>query len=233
LSVETNRLSIGVVGGTGPHGRGLARRFALANHRIMIGSRDPERAAMVAGRLRYALPASRETVITGAANEAVAHESDVVILALPWDGKGEAIRALAGPLAGKIAISCMNPLGFDSRGAYRLDNEFESAAEHAAELLPETRLVAAFHHLAAPTLLDPRGDLNGEDILVCGDEVAAKTVVRHLCADLTGRLGVDAGPLRLARYIEPFTAVLISINKRYRTQSGLALSHVNIDALPA
>jgi len=230
MSVETRRLSIGIVGGTGPHGRGLARRFALAGHLIQIGSRDRERARMVAGRLRYTLPTGCEAVVGGASNAQVAQRSDIVILAVPWDPDGAGLHPLAEPLADKIAISCMNPLGFDVNGAYRLANDYGSAAEHAALLLPRTKIVGAFHHLAAPTLLNPAGDFTGEDILVCGDHQASKTVVRELCADITGRVGVDAGPLRVARYIEPFTAVLISINKRYRTQSGIALSHVHTSA---
>jgi 8-hydroxy-5-deazaflavin:NADPH oxidoreductase len=220
------RFAIGVVGGTGPHGRGLARRFALAGHRVILGSREADRASAVAGRLRYALPPGCEAVVSGAGNRQVAADADVILLAVPWDPSGAVIAELAGLLRDKIVISCMNPLGFDASGAYQLETGHGSAAEHAATLLPGSRVVAAFHHLAAPTLLDPKGDLSDEDILVCGDDRDAKAVVLDMCVALTGRFGIDAGPLRVARYIEPFTAVLISINKRYRTQSGLAIPHV-------
>jgi 8-hydroxy-5-deazaflavin:NADPH oxidoreductase len=220
-------MTIGVVGGTGPHGRGLARRFALGGHRVSIGSRDRARADMVAGRLRFALSSGCESVVDGGTNAEVSERADVIVLALPWDPELDTLSTLVEPLAGKIAVSCMNPLGFDTQGAYALENIYGSAAEHAAALLPRTKIVAAFHHLAAPTLLDPRGDLRGEDVLVCGDDTDAKDVVRALCVYLTGRQGIDAGPLRLARYIEPFTAVLISVNRRYRTQSGVVISHVD------
>lgn len=220
------KLSIGVIGGTGSHGRGLAGRFALGGHRVLIGSRDEGRAAAVAAGLRRALPAGCESVVTGGSNAEVAADADLAVLAMPWEPSGESVRHLTDALGGKIVVSCMNPLGFDKHGAYRLQNEFGSAAEHTALLLPGSQVVGAFHHLSAKALLDLGGVLHGEDILVCGDHKEAKKTVRDLCVHLIGRRGIDAGPLRLARYIEPFTAVLISINRQYQTQSGMSVVRV-------
>jgi predicted dinucleotide-binding enzyme len=95
-----------------------------------------------------------------------------------------------------------------------------------------SRVTAALHHVAAASLLDLTRDLSGEDVLVCGDDEEARALTRRLCAVATGRPGVDTGPLRMARQLEPFTAVLIAVDKRYRIRSGLALTHVP-DEIPA
>jgi NADPH-dependent F420 reductase len=118
----------------------------------------------------------------------------------------------------------VNPLGFDKGGPYGLPVAAGSAAEEAAGLVPTATVVGAFHHLAAPLLLDPEADLSHEDVLVCGDDADAKARVMALAADVTSGRAVDAGRLRLAAQLEPLTAVLISVNKRYKTRSGVALT---------
>ncbi len=118
----------------------------------------------------------------------------------------------------------MNPLGFDKQGPYGLDVPGGSAAETAAALVPEARLVGAFHHVSAVTLWGEADYLDHEDVLVCGDDPDAKTVAVELARAVTSRDGVDAGPLRIARQLEPWTAVLININKRYKTRSGTSIS---------
>src|SRR6185369_9657373 len=105
-------LVIGILGGTGDQGRGLARRFALAGHQVPIGSRSAERAEGAAQQLGHG--------VRGLANAAAAREADVVIAAVPWEGHGELLSALTGELAGKIVVDCVNPMGFDQRGAYAL-----------------------------------------------------------------------------------------------------------------
>jgi NADPH-dependent F420 reductase len=131
---------------------------------------------------------------------------------------------LAEPLAGKIVISCVNPLGFDRRGPFALEVPGGSAAETAAALVPEARVVGAFHHVSAPSLWGSDDFLDHEDVLVCGDDDEAKAVAMVLARAVTSREGVDAGRLRIARQLEPWTAVLISINKRYKTRSGTSIS---------
>lgn len=120
-------------------------------------------------------------------------------------------------------ISCVNPLGFDKRGPYGLDLGPTSAAENAQVLLPGSKVVGAFHHLSAVTLISEVDLLDLEDILVCGDDAEAKAAVLELAAAVTGKPGVDAGALRWARQLEPLTAVLISVNKRYKVRSGIAV----------
>jgi NADPH-dependent F420 reductase len=216
-------LRLAVVGGTGPQGRGLAYRFALAGHTVTVGSRDPDRAKERAEEI--AARAEGEVDVCGASNTEAAAAADVVLLAIPWDGHGELVASLAQQLAHKVVISCVNPLAFDGRGPYGLTLA-ESAAEEAQRLVPDARVVGAFHHVAALSLWKTPAPLEHEDILVCGDDDEAKAVVKGLASAVTGRPGVDAGALRLARQLEPLTAVLISINKRYKTRSGIAITGV-------
>ena len=215
------RHTIAVVGGTGPQGKGLAYRFAKHGHDVVIGSRSAERAAEAAAAI-----AARGVSgsVTGAANEETLARADVVLLAVPYDGHDDLVAALAGGLAGKVVVSCVNPLGFDKQGPYGLDVPGGSAAETAAALVPSARLVGAFHHVSAVTLWGEEEYLDHEDVLVCGDDVDAKQVAIELARAVVSRDGVDAGKLRIARQLEPWTAVLISINKRYKTRSGTAIS---------
>jgi 8-hydroxy-5-deazaflavin:NADPH oxidoreductase len=225
VAVADSSLTIGIIGGTGDHGRGLGFRLAAGGHRVIIGSRDAERARQCANALTGMLPAGTPAP-DGMSNEAVAEAAALVLLTMPWESDGSAVSRLGPALRGKIVVSCANPIGFDSLGPHQLDTGHGSAAEHVAALLPDSRVVGAFHHLSARSLLDPAADLSAADVLVCGDDDAAKTTVRRLCLAVTGRTGIDAGPLRLARQIESFTAVLISVNRRYRTRAAVRLRHV-------
>jgi NADPH-dependent F420 reductase len=214
---------IAVIGGTGPQGRGLAYRWARHGHRVVLGSRSAERAQEAAERITARVDGAE---VTGATNADAAAGADVVVLAVPYDGHDDLVASLAGPLAGKTVISCVNPLGFDKQGPYGLDVPGGSAAETAAALVPEATLVGAFHHVSAPSLWGDAEYLDHEDVLVCGDDQEAKAVAIELARAVTSRDGVDAGRLRIARQLEPWTAVLISINKRYKTRSGTSISGV-------
>jgi len=212
---------IAVVGGTGPQGRGLAYRWARHGHRVVLGSRDAGRAQATAQEIAERVP---DAAVSGATNADAAAGADVVVLAVPYDGHDELVTSLAEQLAGKVVVSCVNPLGFDKRGPYGLDVPGGSAAETAAALVPEARLVGAFHHVSAVTLWGEEEYLDHEDVLVCGDDVDAKQVAIELARAVVSRDGVDAGKLRIARQLEPWTAVLISVNKRYKTRSGTRIS---------
>ncbi len=214
--------TIAVVGGTGPQGRGLAYRFSLAGHAVVLGSRDAGRATEKAAEINEKLD---DTTVTGATNVDAVAGAEVVLLAVPWDGHAELVTSLADGLAGKIVISCVNPLGFDAGGPYGLVLE-ESAAQETQRIVPTARVVGAFHHVAALSLWKTPDALHHEDVLVCGDDVEAKDLVQELASAVTGKRGIDAGGLRLARQLEPLTAVLISMNKRYKTRSGVAVTGV-------
>lgn len=213
--------TIAIVGGTGPQGKGLGYRFAKGGHDVVLGSRSEGRAAEAAGELDARLTGAGS--VRGATNEKAAEAADVVVLAVPFEGHDGLVAALAPQLAGKVVVSCVNPLGFDKRGPYGLDLGPTSAAENAQALLPDSSVVGAFHHLSAVTLLGAADVLDHEDVLVCGDDPDAKSQVIELAGTVTGKPGIDAGALRLARQLEPLTAVLISINKRYKVRSGIAV----------
>lgn len=215
-------LDIAVVGGTGPQGRGLAYRFAAAGHRVVLGSRDVARAKEKADEINAKLSS---VVVSGDDNTSAVDQASVVLLAIPWKGHADLVAGLADQLAGKLVISCVNPLGFDQDGPYGLVLE-ESAAQETQRLVPSARVVGAFHHVAALSLWETAELLRHEDVLVCGDDVEAKSVVQDLAISVTGKRGIDAGNLRLARQLEPLTAVLISMNKRYRIRSGVAITGV-------
>jgi NADPH-dependent F420 reductase len=213
---------VAVIGGTGPQGKGLGYRFARGGHDVVLGSRAAEKAETVAAEVRERLGEGAGAV-TGAANADAVAECDVVLLAVPYDGHDELVATL--PLAGKTVISCVNPLAFDKRGAHgRVVNGGEgSAAESAQEIAPEATVVGAFHNVSAVGLWGTEGYLD-EDVIVVGDVVEAKQVAMELAASVTGRVGIDGGKLRLARQLEPFTAVLISINRKYKVHSGLRIT---------
>ena len=208
-------LIITILGGTGEQGRGLARRFAMAGHPVIIGSRSYNRARAAAQEVGHA--------ICGLANRDAIREANLVIVAVPYEGHGE---FLAAELAGKIVVDCVNPLGFDQGGAYPLPVPEGSAAQHAAALLPGSTVVAAFHHVSAVLLLDPEAETLDQDVLVLGDDRAATDLVQALAARIPGVRGVYGGRLRNCRQIESLTANLVSINRRYKAHSGLRITDI-------
>jgi 8-hydroxy-5-deazaflavin:NADPH oxidoreductase len=217
-------LTLAVLGGTGDQGRGLARRYALAGHRVVIGSRSAERAAKVAAELAESLPADAR--VHGADNQAAAVAGDLVIVAVPFEGHADLLRALAPALAGKVVIDCVNPLGFDHHGAYALDVPEGSAAQQAAAVLPDSTVVAAFHHVSAKLLIDPAVDSLDTDVLVLGEDRAATDRVQALVGQIPGMRGIYGGRLRNARQVEALTANLVSVNRRYKAHAGLRITDV-------
>jgi NADPH-dependent F420 reductase len=222
LNVTSYRIA--VMGGTGPQGKGLGYRFAKHGHAVVLGSRSAEKAVPVAAEVTERLAGvSGAGGVTGAANADACASADVVLLAVPYDGHDELVETL--PLAGKVVISCVNPLAFDKRGAHGriIDAGEGSAAESAQRLAPDATVVGAFHNVSAVALWGD-DDYLDEDVLVVGDVVEAKEVAMALAASVIGRPGIDAGKLRLARQLEPFTAVLISINRKYKVHSGVRIT---------
>ncbi|MEY9876157.1 NADPH-dependent F420 reductase [Streptacidiphilus sp. MAP12-33] len=215
---DVSGLVVGVLGGTGPQGRGLAYRLAKAGQQVVIGSRSAERAAAAAAELGLG--------VEGADNAATAARADIVIVAVPWEGHGELLTSLRGELAGKIVVDCVNPLGFDKQGAYALKPEEGSAAQQAAALLPDSRVTAAFHHLSAVLLEDREVEEIDIDVLVLGEERAATDTVQALANRIPGMRGVFAGRLRNAHQVESLVANLISVNRRYKAHAGLRITDV-------
>lgn len=214
--------TIAVLGGTGPQGRGLARRFAQAGLRVVVGSRAAERAEKVAAELAEVTGG----FVEGAANVEAAGASDVVLVVVPWDGHAQLLAELAPVLAGKIVVDCVNPLGFDKQGAFALPVPEGSATQQAAALLPESRVVGAFHNVSAVLLEDPEVESIDTDVLVLGDDREATDAVQALADLVPGMRGIYAGRLRNAHQVEALTANLISINRRYKAHAGVRVTDV-------
>jgi 8-hydroxy-5-deazaflavin:NADPH oxidoreductase len=218
--LDVSHLVIGVLGGTGDQGRGLARRLSIAGHRVLIGSRDAGRASAAAAEL------GGGPRLGGGVNHDVAAEANIVIAAIPWEGHRDLLAALAEPLAGKIVIDCVNPIGFDAHGAFPLSVPEGSAAQQAAAVLPDSTVVGAFHHVSATLLLDPGVDRLDLDVLVLGDHRAATDQVIALAGEIPGVRGVYGGRLRNCGQVEAFTANLVSINRRYKAHAGIRITDV-------
>jgi NADPH-dependent F420 reductase len=217
---EAARLTVGILGGTGDEGRGLARRLSMAGNRVIIGSRDAGRAAAAAATC------GSPPHVTGAVNEQAARDADVVIVAVPYDGHAALLTRLAGVLEGKIVIDCVNPMAFDARGAYPIPVPEGSAAQQAAAVLPGSTVVGAFHHVSAPLLLDPEVSELDMDVLVLGDDRHATDLVQALAERVPGVRGVYAGRLRNCGQVEALTCNLVSVNRRYKAHAGLRVTDI-------
>ena len=215
---DVSGLSVGVLGGTGEQGRGLARRLAMAGHPVVIGSRDASRAAGIAAEIGFG--------VEGVSNEDCARTTDVVIVAVPWDGHAALLESLREALAGKVVVDCVNPLGFDKQGAYALPVAEGSAAQQAAGILEASRVVAAFHHISAVLLLDESVESIDTDVLVLGDDREATDTVQALAGRIAGIRGIYGGRLRNAGQVEAMTANLISMNRRYKVHAGIRVTDV-------
>jgi NADPH-dependent F420 reductase len=213
---------IAVLGGTGPQGRGLARRFAGAGLDVIVGSRNAERAAETAAELAAATGGA----VSGLDNAGAAAAGDIVLVVVPWEGHGELIASLAPALAGKVVVDCVNPLGFDKQGAYALPVAEGSATEQAAGLLPDSTVVGAFHNVSAALLEDPDVASIETDVLVLGDDREATDLVQALADTIPGIRGIYGGRIRNAHQVEALTANLISINRRYKAHAGVRVTDV-------
>ena len=220
IAAQAARLVVGILGGTGDQGRGLARRLAKAGNQVIIGSRDAGRAAAAAASV------GSPPQVTGAANEEAARAADLVIAAVPWEGHADLLARLAGALEGKIVVDCVNPIAFDARGAYAIPVPEGSAAQQAAAELTGSTVVGAFHHVSAVLLLDPEVAELDLDVLVLGDDRQATDLVQALAERIPGVRGVYAGRLRNCGQVEALTANLVSVNRRYKAHAGLRVTDV-------
>lgn len=215
-SLDVSGFTIGVLGGTGEQGRGLAVRWAAAGNRVVLGSRQQERAAHAAAEVGHGA--------LGRSNLECARMADVVVVAVPWAGHAQLLADIAPAVGGKIIVDCVNPLGFDKQGAYALAVDEGSAAQQAAIILSESLVTAAFHHLSAVLLLDSKVEMIDTDVLVLGDDRLATDTVQALAARIPGVRGIYGGRLRNAHQVEALTANLISMNRRYRAHAGVRIT---------
>ena len=210
---------LGLIGGTGPEGRGLALRFALAGEDVLIGSRDVDRAEQAACRIRsYEVKGS----VDGALNIDAACRADIVLVAVPYEGHRDTLTALRGTLAGKLVVDVAAPLVVERGRARAVPVEEGSAALQARSILPDSTVAAAFQTISARDLLVPDRAIDS-DVIVCADDGGAKSTVMGLVEKIDRLRAVDGGGLENARYVEDFTALLLNINRIYKAHSSLRI----------
>ena len=216
-------MKIGIIGGTGKEGAGLAVRWALAGHEILIGSRDAERARAKAAELQALIPGRS---IAGESNRRAAALAEIVVLAVPWTGLAQTLPELRDACRGKAVVSTVVPLTLEGGTLRFTPPAAGSAAQEAHALLGgEARVVAAFHHIAAHELAATAHAIDS-DLLLCGDDAAAKQQVAALGESL-GLRAIDVGALSNAGPLEGITAVLATINRRYKVKnSGIRITGI-------
>ena len=216
-------MRIGILGGTGKEGAGLGVRWAQAGHEIVIGSRDAERARSKAVELAVLAPGA---TISGASNRDAAAAAEVVVLALPANGLGATLPEVRDGCRGKVVVSTVVPLTFGGGRLFTPPPQ-GSSAEEAQEILgAEAKVVASFHHIAAHELSATDHAIEC-DLLMCGGDAEAKATVTELGKSM-GLRAVDVGALTNAGPLEGITAVLATVNRRYKLKN----SGIKITGLP-
>lgn len=224
-------MRIGIFGGTGPAGSGLAVRLASIGYQCVIGSRSKYRAMEARDHLIEQFPAMPElTDLLGYGDNDAAAECDLIVIATPWDSAATTAHDHEQQLDGKVVVSMANAL-------VRVGSEFQplvpprgSVAAHVQAAVPNCRVVAAFHHLPAKELGNVSVPIDS-DVLICGDDPTAISTVSEIVAKIPGCRPLDAGELSNATAIEAFTAVLLQLNVRYKTRVAPKLT--GIKNLPA
>jgi 8-hydroxy-5-deazaflavin:NADPH oxidoreductase len=218
---------IGIIGGTGDQGKGLALQWARAGYEIIIGSRDPAKAQAAAAEIASITGPTRN--VSGASNAAAAQDSGIVVLTVPVAAQIATLKDIREHLkAGTLLVDVTVPLepAIGGRPGRMLGIWAGSAAEQCAELAPPgVEVISAFHNVSASLLAD-LGHSVECDVLVCGDSKASKERLKELVDVIDGCRFVDAGPLSNSRTVEAMTALLIGINIRYKTHAGVRITGV-------
>jgi NADPH-dependent F420 reductase len=215
-------MHIGVLGGTGPAGRGIATRLADAGHRVTLGSRERERAAQVVDELRERWGERVAGLEPGSNHDAAG--ADLVVLATVWNAAVATAQAHAGELDGKIVVSMANGLTKQGRQVVPVPSPKGSIAAEVKAVAPGAHVVAAFHLVPAAALGDISRPLTG-DVLVVGDEAGRGTVL-DLVDGIRDLRALDAGPLENAVGLETFSAALLTVNLRHKGEGSLRIEGV-------
>lgn len=211
-------MKIGFIGGTGEEGMGLAYRFALAGHPCIIGSRSADKAQAAINDL---LKQHGPMPLRGCTNADAARESEIVTITTPYAALADTLPPLADQLAGKIVVSTVVPMAFESGRATLMQLPEGSAAQQQQALLPRSTVAAAFQNLSAKKLL--RGGPLEADVVTCSDDADARKQVMALAQDIEGVRGIDGGPLANSGLVEGITVLLVSINRAYKTNAGIRI----------
>ena len=213
--MRSRKLRIALVGGTGNQGPGLALRWALAGHQVLIGSRRAEKAERVARELSDTLRPIRADYEFGhGVNQEVVGEADVVVFTIPFEGLRPTCEALKDRIRpGTVVLSPVAPMKKTKVGLMPDLPPEGSAAELMANLLPQAKVVSAFQTVSASLLRAIPEPIEG-DVVVCGDDEGAKELVMELVEDIPNLRPLDGGPLAYSRVLEALTPLLISMGKR-------------------
>jgi 8-hydroxy-5-deazaflavin:NADPH oxidoreductase len=224
---------VSIIGASGALGFGLAVRLARAGGEVVIGSRDLGRAEEAVERARELVP---DGVLHGAGNAEAAAASEVVILTVPFRNQSETLHNLRDVLRpGQLVIDTTVPLAaaIGAKATRTLGVWQGSAAQQAQEMVPDgVSVVSALHTISAKSLRELDGPL-GEDVLLAGDDPADKARAAALIHAIDGLRCVDCGRLEMARLTEQLTALMISINVRYRTHAGVRITGLPDELWPA
>lgn len=216
-------MRIGILGGTGPEGRGLALRLSQAGYPVLIGSRKPEQAALKAGELRRRLQEGGDAGadIVGLENSEVVEASDIVFIAAPFEHAAGLLESCRDHLRqGQIVVDVTVPLQFRAKRLQLRQLPESSASEHLAGVLPEgVPLVAAFKTIPAHLLEDLSQRLDCH-VFVCGDSAEARRRIVEVTSGIEGLWPLDVGRLRQAATLERMTVLAIQINKRYKVHTS-------------
>ena len=214
---------IGILGGTGPAGKALAARLASVGFDVVVGSRSKYRAMEVVDTLLEQWPDRSLTI--GAGDNAQAADTDVVVIATPWDGATQTAVSVEEHLRGKVVVSMANALT-------KLGKEFQplvpprgSVAASVQAAVPHCKVAAALHHVPAKELGDLRHPIES-DVLICSDHESAVAVTSDIVAKIPNMRPLNAGELAMATPIESFTAVLLQLNMHYKTRVAVKLTGI-------
>ncbi len=220
MTTTDGQRAIAFIGGTGPEGIGLALRFAAAGVPVIIGSRVGTRAEATAASIRAEVPGAQ---VHGFENLDAIGRAERIALTFPYAGLEAFLEAAHGRLTDKLVIDVVVPLNLR-------DGFFElapvpgggSVGELIQRTAPDARVVSAFKNLSAEKLRKLSATLEG-DIVLCGEDAAARAEVSELVSLLPGLRAVDAGRIANARYLEAITALLLNLNRRYKSQTSIAI----------
>jgi len=220
MAKETLLLTIGVLGGTGKEGKGLAYRWAKAGYQVLIGSRYSEKAVTAASEIMELLEG--ESSVVGTTNQEAAGQANIVVVTVPYSGHRELLESVREALNGKLVIDTTVPLVPPKVSKVQMPPA-GSAAQEAKEILGENvEVVAAFQNVSYEYLL---GDEDiACDVLVTGSSKKARQEALTL-VEAAGLVGWDAGPIENSVVVEGLTSVLININKQYgSTHAGIKIT---------
>ncbi len=226
MTSDDVREVLGIVGGTGPQGRGLAARWAAAGHEVHIGSRTHDKAGKAVADVVERI--GPDHAVHPGTNPEVAAAAEIVVVALPHTAQADTLPTLTEEVGDKIVCNVVNPMVFDDVGPRAVPVPEGSAAEQCQVLLPRSRVVSAFHDVSSRRLLRVDEPIETH-VLICGDDQEAAHRVAHLASRIAGMWGVYCGPLRNSEYIENVTPVILWINRYYRIQAGLLIDGIERD----